>query len=422
MLRIMFPAAPCAGSGQASPSRSSSGTRARLAARQISLVVGICVFLAIVYEPTRSFFDSGGDVGLYQAYARRSSAPSRQLPREYPPLSVLIFLLSQTINPQYYRLAFASLAAAVTAVVVLTVDKLNRRGWWLILYLLLGAFGTVFFRYDIFVVALTVGAFMAGRRHRWLPSQALLALAVGLKLYAVVLMPLVVIWEWRVERRYPWRSAVGGAVALLAAFGSMWFLASGEVAEMLRYHQHRPLEFESVGASIVWALGRPTAQFSFGSWNVRSSAESEVIASMSVLSIALLLGLYALFWRGRLSPARAWALALIILLTTSKVFSTQYLIWVLPFVALVEVASPGDGGAQQSLSQRKGYRWLWVVVCLVTSLIYPVGLELFAIPDMAALYPPNWLMALVTTRNVLLIAAGLILLDNRRALPQWNPT
>lgn len=148
---------------------------------------------------------------------------------------------------------------------VLVVERLSRRGWWLILYLILGGFATVFFRYDSLVVVLTVLAYAVATRRRWGLAQALLGVGIALKLYPVVLMPLVVLWEWRAMRRLPWRSAVAGAVVLILALGLMWYLAPTQIGEMLRYHADRPLEMKSTGASLAWLLGNTRPDFTFGS-------------------------------------------------------------------------------------------------------------------------------------------------------------
>jgi hypothetical protein len=48
--------------------------------------------------------------------------------------------------------------------------------------------------------------------------------------------------------------------------------------------------------------------------------------------------------------------------------------------------------------------WLWVLLCLLTGLVYPAG---FALADatMVARQTPQGLMALITVRNVLWLAA-----------------
>ena len=294
-------------------------------ARSVALLAGILLFLGLAYWPAHEVFRATGDVRLYQHYAELALKRPPELPREYPPLSAAIFVLPQRIAPTQYPITFALLAALAVWLTVLVVDRLCRAGWSLLLLLGLGSFGTLFFRYDIFVVLLTVLAFAAATRKHWLLSQALLAIGLALKLYPAILMPLVVLWQWRVERRLPLRSALGGGLAVLAAGTATWLAAPADVARMLQYHRDRPLEYESVGASVAWLFSPVTIEWSFGSFNVLSPLGPALIAASTVLTLVLLLSLYGWFAARRLSPAAAWALALILALATSKVFSTQYL-------------------------------------------------------------------------------------------------
>lgn len=371
-------------------------------ARYIALLGCILLFLALAYWPAREVFLATGDVKLYQHYADLALRRPIELPREYPPLSAVIFVLPRLLAPASYPVAFALLAALAVWLTVLTVDRLCQAGWTLLLFLALGSFGTLFFRYDMFVVLLTVLAFAAATRKRWLLSQTLLAAGVALKLYPAILMPLVVLWQWRVERRLPLQSALGGALALLAAGMATWTAAPAAVVRMLQYHGERPLEYESVGASIAWLFSPVTVEWSFGSFNVISPLGSVLTAASSVLTVGFLLALYAWFLAGRVSPAAAWALALLLALAASKVFSTQYLIWALPFVVIA-------GETALEARHRMRYRVLWVVICLLTSANYPIGFRIYD-ATLAAGQAPAPLMNVVLLRNLLwLVACGLAL-------------
>lgn len=367
--------------------------------RQVAMLLVMLLFGLLAYWPNRYFFRSTGDIVLYEEYARRALAQPRTYPREYPAPSALIFVIPAVLPGIPYRFAFPAVAAIGAAAMVLVVERLSRRGWWLVLYLVLGGFATVFFRYDSLVVVLTVLAFAAGTRRRWGLAQLLLGIGIALKLYPAVLMPLVVLWEWRVTRRLPWRSAIAGALALGLAIGSMWLLAPSQIGEMLRYHADRPLEIESTGASLAWLLGDTRVDFSFGSWNLLSAASSTIIPATTGLTIGLSLVLYAAFALGWFGPGAIWAMVLLVSIATSKVFSTQYLLWVLPFVVLAL-------GEQEPRSAAR-FAWVWAVICLLTGLVYPTG---FAMADatMVTRQTPDGLMALITVRNVLWIVATLM--------------
>ena len=170
---------------------------------------------------------------------------------------------------------------------------------------LLGAFGTLFFRYDVFVAALAVAGFSVGMQRKWLSAQLLLALAAALKLYPLLLMPLLLILQQRAERKLPWRAALTGGGALLVSLLGTWWLASEQVVRMLGYHRDRPVEFESLPACALWLSGEVTAKFSFGSWNLLSPSGPGVAAAFALLTLPLVLAIYVLLWRERLTPAVA---------------------------------------------------------------------------------------------------------------------
>jgi uncharacterized membrane protein len=246
--------------------------------RPTALFMGVLFLLLVAYTPAH-VFRSADDVILYQRYAQDILADPAELPREYPPLAAGIFVLPQLMLPNYYTLGFTLLAMLATCLMVLIVDRLNHGGWWLLLYLALGAWGPLFFRFDIFVVLLTVLAFVAATRQRWLLAQVILALGVALKIYPLILMPLIVLWQWRVTCRLPLSSLFGSAMLLVLVFGTMWLISPTQVIGMLHYHGDRPLEIESIGASVAWLLGPVTFESSFGSGNVISPLSSMIITS-----------------------------------------------------------------------------------------------------------------------------------------------
>ena len=384
---------------------------ANRAVRAGAFLVALLLLLLATYRPSRDFFRSVGDIRLYQRYAELVLGTPRELPREYPPLTVGIFVIPQLLSPRSYMLGFTLLAAAAAWLTVLVVDRLGKQGWWLVLYLGLGALGTIFFRFDIFVVLLTLLAFRAGTRRRWTAAQLLLALGVALKLYPVILLPLVVLWQWREERRLPLASIAAGGGGLVLAVASMWLLSPEQLRMMLQYHRDRPLEIESAGASIAWLLGSGRLDFTFGSWNFISPRAPAIITGMTILNVLALLLVYGWYALGRLSPIGAWALILLVSIITSKVFSTQYLLWALPFVVLAIGAAATRARDPLRGERLANARWLWGTVCMATGLIYPVGFML-ADPTMVARKVPWGLMALITARNLLwLLVCWLVIRD-----------
>lgn len=354
------------------------------------LVAAVALALAAVYQPAVVTFGSAGDVALYAQYAAEALTWPPSLPREYPALSAAIFVVPELLMPASYTLGFALVCAVATAATLVVVERLAARGWLLLALLLLAGWGTLFFRYDIVVVLVTVLAFWCALGRRWGAAQALLAFGVALKLYPVVLMPLVVIAEWRQCRRLPWRSAVAGLVGVAAAVGGTWLAAPAAGAQVVDLLGARPMQFESLGVSLAWLFAPAATELSFGSVNLVSPLAAPARLLMTALSAPALLAAYGMFLRGRITPARAWACALALLIATSKVFSTQYVLWVLPFVALA-LAEPAESraGARDDV-------WLWLLICALSSTVFPFGEQFHsrtAQLAVAALRNGLWLIA-----------------------------
>lgn len=157
-------------------------------------------------------------------------------------------------------------------------------------------------------------------------APVLLALDVGLKLYRVVLMPLVVLWQWQYVGKPRLLPVIWTGGLFLLVVGGMWIIAPAQLAGMLLYHSDRPLEVEALGASIAWLVGSTLFSHSFGSFNRESPYSLIIISMFSLLNGVSLIALYVSFFQRRVSPAVSWALCLLISIATSTVFSTQYLL------------------------------------------------------------------------------------------------
>jgi hypothetical protein len=158
------------------------------------------------------------------------------------------------------------------------------------------------------------------------------------------------------------------------------------------YFGARPVQVESFASSLIWlsTLIRPQhLQFvyTFGSLNVLSSRASLFSALISVALIAGLLYTFWLQWRAKIDLATSTVLVLLIVMITGKVFSPQYLIWILPLVAYV-----GESD----------WRWVlcWGAIGLLTTWIYPTiytMVPIVHVAEVSTFYP------VVTTRNLVLL-------------------
>ena len=192
-------------------------------------------------------------------------------------------------------------------------------------------------RFDPWPTALVLGALLAlQRRH---PTLALTLLAAGalVKTWPLLLLPLFLVHG--VPRR-AWAAFVGVFAAgwlpfALLAHGGVYNSAVGQV--------NRHLEFESVGASILFALDRPVHLFfEAGSFSVSGSGADAIARIQSALQ---LLGVVLIAWLYRRSGRRpadllaATAATVAVVAVAGKVLSPQYLIWVAPFAALCDASA-----------------------------------------------------------------------------------
>ena len=392
----------CYPAGMASGADAIEDSRCKrfLTTRNVILVLATFALGAIAYYPVR-YLDTLGDVSIYRDYANAVLANPAAFPKEYPPPSILLFLLPRILGAARYFDTFNALAALALAATVVIVDRLTRRGFWLLTLFALGTWAVIFTRYDIFVVWLTVLAFAAARRQRWVLAQGLLAGAAALKLYPLFLMPLVVLWQWRSARRLPLAALTSGAIFLFVVAGASWFAAAPALHQMWEYHAQRPFEFESLGATLLWLTRPVTIAVSYGCFGIEPSPPF-ILGLASVLTVLLPITVYFAFARGYLRPAPAWALVLLFLLAAAKVFSPQYLIWVLPFIVLAE--SPTQPGSHVF---RYGHRAIWLCICILTSVVYPFALErIFGLRGSES--DRDSVMLLVTLRNLLWLLACLV--------------
>ena len=350
----------------------------------------------------------GLSAGLIQFVSAQSpNQPLHALPNEYPGLAMIAFSLGLVVPADWYQVAFALWMLLIAGVVYFLLLRWCSR-WAAIayaFYLVVGGWGTVAGRFDIIPSALTLLAVICAERKRWEWAFFYLALATLLKIYPVLLLPPFLLalqmemnGSWYAWRR--WRSLGTFLLVCLVVMGiSFLFSAVGTIAP-LNYFGYRPVQVESFAASILWLLSllqiNPLSYvYSFGSLNVNSPFS----ASASLLTTALLGGgllyTYWLQWRSKINLATATLLSLLIMMVTNKVFSPQYLIWVVPLIAYIGGRNPW-------------YLLVWGLLGLLTTWIYPYLYytvhQIEAVPGLFLFYP------VVTLRNFLLFGFVLFLL------------
>lgn len=378
----------------------------QLPARQCSLMsttANIAVPQAVIVQDMRTWGFPGWLVSFVASQS--GTQPLHALPHEYPFLTLLPFLLGMMGPLAWYQLIFALWMIALAISAYFLVKHFFSRGaaFALALYLAVGSWVTVGGRFDIIPALCTFIALLCAQRSKWKWAFALLALGTLFKFYPLVLLLPFFIAQQRErhERWYSWRRLDGLLVFVGICLGvevvSLLLNVQGTLAP-LSYFGTRPIQVESLSASLLWLTGffhvPLTYVYSYGSLNVFSPLGSIVSNAMLLALVAGLGYTFWLQWRGKLPLAQATLLTLLIVMLTGKVFSPQYLIWIAPFVAIVG---------------KSNWKWLlcWSIVGLLTTLIYPFIYALIhnilLVPELPVFYP------VVSTRNALMLGVVIVL-------------
>ncbi len=353
------------------------------------------------------------------------------LPKEYPALTILPFSLALLAPLAYYQLFFALLMSLIMVLVYWLLLRFGPKGAALVFafYMFIGAIATAQVRYDLIPAVLTLLCVIAAERKHWTAAYVALAFGVLFKIYPILLLPALFLAEqhsygrlkllpahgnvtqlpgqfWLLlqsAKRWHWHnfaffvSLVGGVTGFFALFNFQ-----GAVLDQITYFVSRPIQVEAAGSSLLWLgshFGFPVSiDDHFGSLNLLSSLGGIV----GMLGTCLLLSgvVYTLWlqWSGKLDIAQACIALLLVFVASGKVFSPQYLIWLIP---LLTYAGVFDG---MSLL-------MWSAVSLATTYIYsylytrPVA-TLLDIP-----YIPGFIEA-VTLRNTFFVLFTLAYLFN----------
>ena len=340
------------------------------------------VFLAACAVPDGGLFRAARfrDLHIYQGYAERflhGALPYRDVFVEYPPGAFAVFMPPTVFGAQHYNAAFKAemalcgLATILVAALVLAelgVTRARLLACVGLLALAPAALGPISLNtYDAWPALLTVLALLLFLRGWDLAGAGVLGLAVSAKVYPLVLLPLAGVFVWR--RVGPRRVLTALAVFFVVAVAVVVPFAAYDlhgVVESFRSQATRGLQVESLGASlllVVDKLGLYHAHVvqttGVAGRNLNGSLPDAVAAVTLVLEAAAVIGIWLLYARardGRSSLPVAFAAAVAGFLAFTKVFSPQYLEWLVP---LVVVAGGGLAIGLTAASLLLGQAWFF---------------------------------------------------------------
>ncbi|MER5943481.1 glycosyltransferase family 87 protein [Streptomyces sp. NPDC001928] len=276
---------------------------------------------------------------IYQGWydvLRTGTFPPGDVTWQYPPAAALPILSPALVFWLDYPSAFFVVAFTADLAVLLLMlyagmrpGRTMRGAWvWVAGVPLLGP--TVYARYDVMVTAVAVAALLAGTRHPRLMG-ALAAFGAMLKVWPVLLLVAAC-------RRRAWVSAVLTAGAIAALFA----LTMPGAFAFLTFQRDRGTEVESLGA-LVFHVARQygwdgQVLLNYGSVEFLGPYVDVVSTAALVLS-GLAFG-WLLLWRLRArrflphTLADAAFVAVLMFVTTSRVISPQYLVWLVGLAAV----------------------------------------------------------------------------------------
>ncbi len=376
--------------------------------------VAIPIYLAACAVPDGGLLRAARyrDVHLYGGFAHSIFAghvPYRDFFMEYPPGALPVFLPPEVFGSAHYNAAFKVLmalcgvaTAALLAVLLVQLDRKPRRVWAAVLLFALSplALGPISLNtYDAWPALLTLAALVLLLSGRSVPALALLGAAFAAKVYPVVLLPPALIYVWQGGGG---RALVMRAFAAFAAVAALFIVpflvvAPHGLVESFRAQAARSLQVESLGGSLLAAADRVGLYDATVAHRTGHAISYDFVGSLPGLlaalsSVAQVLALLAVAWvylRGRCDAYRtacAFAAAIAGFLAFTRFFSPQYLVWLIPFVFVLEPVAWSLAAAGLVLAQiwffhyadvfaLGGYVWLVIIRDLLVLALFGFALR-----------------------------------------------
>ena len=297
------------------------------------------------------------DLFVYRAFAAPvldGGLPYRDVAFEYPPLAAPAIALPGLVSTaaEGFRWAFAVWTLLGAAAVVLLCGALARHTGGdarramlaaATMPLLCGAVLRTHF--DLFPVALVLAALLLLVRNRPRAAFAVLGVAVMTKAFPIVIAPIAIAWLLaRGRRRDAWQGALVCAAVMAAIAGAAVAVSPDGALDAVRFQLDRPVQVESSPALVVLGLdavgaGHAESVKSFRSDGLLHPASDAVTSLFLTVLVALVTLLCVrVASGGRDAGARELVLASLAACAGfalfGKVFSPQFVTWVLPLGTL----------------------------------------------------------------------------------------
>ncbi len=281
---------------------------------------------------------------------------------EYPPLALLFIAIPRLFGSTEwgYETAYVGQMFVFMVIGLLLASRLardlgfdRRKAMMIYAILTLLMLEFVLDRFDMIVTVFTLASIVMFIEKRYPAAFFLLACGTLLKVYPAMLFPVYMLFLW--QGREFRESAVGTAAFVLTGLAVVAVCLVFEpdaITSFLGYNGDRPLQIESTAATLLYPLSmfgisdmwiQSAKDFgSFMSDNLRGSLPDAVAAQLLPVLVICVAAVWVVYFAYILKARRTLApmaitclVCMIMFLTVNKVFSSQYLIWLIPVVLLV---------------------------------------------------------------------------------------
>ena len=228
-------------------------------------------------------------------------------------------------NLVFYDLNFLAVIA-LWIVTVLMVAKLAGIRYWdaIMVAVAPGIIFAGFINWDMWAVALMIGAMWAFARHRYVMAGVLIGLGVAVKVFPLFLLGAIAVLAIRAARYYPLLvTTASAAVAWLVVNLPMMLLNTDAWAVFYEFSSDRP-----PGWSSIWhAYGLATGETITG-------AQLSGYAFWSFLVLCAIIAVIGLTTKHRPRLAQLMFLIVAAFVLVNKVYSPQFVLWLIPLLVL----------------------------------------------------------------------------------------
>lgn len=357
-------------------------------------LISFPVVALLAYELYTDWHDDS--VEIYYHYSTKffeGEIPYRDYDMEYPPLALLAFslphvlALGKTLSFEQY-LKLYLLVNALFSLIMSIIMLLVLQRWYpeppkkvkatalLTIGVLLCA-PILPFRYDLFPALLSILALYLLIAKKPAASGFSIGVAVGAKLYPAVIIPIMGLYFLaKKDIASLVRFIVGGLISILTIL-PFYLLAPNQFASFLTYHQQRGLEIETLISGLIlllktFGVGAAEIVYNYTAFHLSSPYADIALRWLPFITIILFVIILAncyVNFRDQYAQNRDIStdslnayttIAVLVFIATNKVFSPQYIIWVLPFLPLLKFR----------------YASLLIAIYWLTNMLFPAGFGL----------------------------------------------